>query len=178
MNSSEHIDPQIIASLVSSFGKVLKELINLKVFKQVTSHKHFRNKQKTIWLLFRNFYCRCANDHHNLSIKRFGKNDKVRALALDISKTFERIWYAELLSKLMISSVTGWLFGLIHSFQTNRLMKFSFLYDVKLQQSNTLLNLLGFACSTGMSWNDYIESTVSTTIKQMFPCAVPEIIFL
>lgn len=104
-NFSEHSDRHIINPLVSSLGKVLKALINAKVFTQITSHSHFG--EKTLWLLFRNFYCRCVNGHHNLSVLLFGKNGKIRALALDISKTFERTWHAELPLKLMISSVMG-----------------------------------------------------------------------
>ena len=41
-------------------------------------------------------------------------------MALDISKTFDRIWHAGLLHKLKSYGISGQIFGLISSFLSNR----------------------------------------------------------
>ena len=43
-----------------------------------------------------------------------------RAVALDISKTFDRVWHAGLLHKLTSYGILGLIFGLISSFLSNR----------------------------------------------------------
>ena len=43
-----------------------------------------------------------------------------RVVALDISKTFDRVWHAGLLHKLKSYGVSGEIFGLISSFLSNR----------------------------------------------------------
>ena len=43
-----------------------------------------------------------------------------RAVALDISKVFDRVWHASLLYKLMPYGISGPKFGLISSFLSNR----------------------------------------------------------
>ena len=42
------------------------------------------------------------------------------AVALDISKTFDRVWYNGLLHKLKCYGISGQMFGLISSFLSNR----------------------------------------------------------
>ena len=49
--------------------------------------------------------------------KRFGAT---RAVALDISKAFERVWHTALLHKLKSYGISGQIFGLISSFLSNR----------------------------------------------------------
>ena len=43
-----------------------------------------------------------------------------RAVALDISKAFERVWHVGLLHKLKSYGISGQIFGLISSFLSNR----------------------------------------------------------
>ena len=43
-----------------------------------------------------------------------------RAVALDISKAFDRVWYAGLLHKLKSNGISGQISGLISSFLSNR----------------------------------------------------------
>ena len=43
-----------------------------------------------------------------------------RAVALDISKAFDRVWHAGLLHKLKSYGISGQIFGLISSFLSNR----------------------------------------------------------
>ena len=44
----------------------------------------------------------------------------MRAVALDIAKAFERVWYAGLLHKLKSYGIPGHIFDLISSFFVNR----------------------------------------------------------
>ena len=52
--------------------------------------------------------------------RAFNKSGATRAVALDISKAFDRVWYAGLLHKLKSYGVSGQIFGLISSFLSNR----------------------------------------------------------
>ena len=55
-----------------------------------------------------------------------------RAVALDISKAFNRVWHADLLQKLKSSGISGQIFGLISSFLSNR--RFRVVLDGKSSQ--------------------------------------------
>ena len=50
----------------------------------------------------------------------FKRSGHTRAVALDISKAFDRVWYAGLLHKLKSYGISGKIFGLISSFLNNR----------------------------------------------------------
>ena len=52
--------------------------------------------------------------------RAFNKSGATRAVALDISKGFDRVWYAGLLRKLKSYGISGQIFGLISSFFSNR----------------------------------------------------------
>ena len=52
--------------------------------------------------------------------RAFNRSGATRAVALDISKTFDRVWHAGLLHKLRSYGLSGQLFGLISSFLSNR----------------------------------------------------------
>ena len=52
--------------------------------------------------------------------RAFSRSGATRAVALDISKAFDRIWHAGLLHKLRSDGISGQMFGLISSFLTNR----------------------------------------------------------
>ena len=45
--------------------------------------------------------------------RAFNKSGATRAVALDISKTFDRVWHAGLLHKLKCYGISGQIFGLI-----------------------------------------------------------------
>ena len=47
----------------------------------------------------------------------------MQALALDISKAFNRVWHAVLLHKLKSYGISGQIFGLISSFLSNRRLR-------------------------------------------------------
>ena len=55
--------------------------------------------------------------------KAFNRSGATRAVALDISKAFDRVWYAGLLHKLKSDGISGQIFGLISSFLSNRRLR-------------------------------------------------------
>ena len=48
------------------------------------------------------------------------RSESTRAVALDISKAFDKVWHAGLLHKLKFYGISGQIFGLISSFLSNR----------------------------------------------------------
>ena len=53
----------------------------------------------------------------------FNRSGATRAVALDISKAFDRVWYAGLLHKFKSYGSSGQIFGLISSFLSNRRLR-------------------------------------------------------
>ena len=52
--------------------------------------------------------------------RAFSRSGATRAVALDISKAFDRVWHAGLLHKLKSYGISGQIFGLISSFLSNK----------------------------------------------------------
>ena len=52
--------------------------------------------------------------------RAFNRSGATRAVALDISKAFDRVWHACLLHRLKSCGISGQIFGLIYSFLSNR----------------------------------------------------------
>ena len=55
--------------------------------------------------------------------RAFNRSGATRALTLDISKAFDRVWHAGLLHKLKSYGISGQIFGLISSFLSNRWLR-------------------------------------------------------
>ena len=55
--------------------------------------------------------------------RAFNRSGTTRAVALDISKAFDRVWHAGLLHKLKSYGISGQIFGLISSFLNNRRLR-------------------------------------------------------
>ena len=55
--------------------------------------------------------------------RAFNRSGATRAVALDISKAFDRVWHAGLLHKLKSYRISGQIFGLISSFLSNRQLR-------------------------------------------------------
>ena len=55
--------------------------------------------------------------------RAFTKSGATKAVALDISKAFDRVWYTGLLHKLKSHGISGQIFGLISSFLSNRRLR-------------------------------------------------------
>ena len=68
--------------------------------------------------------------------RAFNRSGAAQAVALGISKAFERVWHPGLLQKLKSYRISGQIFGLISSFLSNRRLqvvpdwKFSLEYPV------------------------------------------------
>ena len=52
--------------------------------------------------------------------RAFNRSGATLAVALDISKAFDRVWHAALLHKLKTCRISGQIFGLVSSFLSNR----------------------------------------------------------
>ena len=55
--------------------------------------------------------------------RAFNRSGAIRAVAFDISKTFDRVWHAGLLQKLKSYEISGQIFGLISSFLRNKRLR-------------------------------------------------------
>ena len=55
--------------------------------------------------------------------RAFNRSGTTRAVALAISKAFDRVWYAGLLHKLKSDGISGQIFSLISSFLSNRRLR-------------------------------------------------------
>ena len=55
--------------------------------------------------------------------RAFNRSGATRVVALDISKAFDRVWYAGLLHKLKSYGISGQIFGLISSFLSNKRLR-------------------------------------------------------
>ena len=64
--------------------------------------------------------------------RAFNRSGATQAVALDISKAFDRVWHAALLHKLKSYRISGQIFGLISSFLSNR--RLSVVLDGKSSQ--------------------------------------------
>ena len=64
--------------------------------------------------------------------RAFNMSGATRAMVLDISKAFDRVWHAGLLHKLKSYGISDRIFGLIYSFLSNRWLRV--VLDVKSSQ--------------------------------------------
>ena len=55
--------------------------------------------------------------------RAFNRSGATRAVTLDTSKAFDRVWHAGLLHKLKSYGISGQIFGLISSFLSNRQLR-------------------------------------------------------
>ena len=99
-------------------SKVFEKLINNRIVDHLNKcglfsdfHYGFRSSRSTAGLLsvVSDRICRV-----------FSRSGATRAVALDISKAFDRVWHAGLLHKLKSYGISGQIFGLISSFLSNR----------------------------------------------------------
>ena len=105
-------------SLLSVVSKVFEKLINNRIVDYLEKYGlfsdfqyGFRSSGSTADLLT------VVSDR---IARAFNRSGDTRAVALDISKVFDRIWHAGLLHKLMSYGISGQIFGLISYFLSNR----------------------------------------------------------
>ena len=105
-------------SLLSVFSKVFEKLVNNRIVDHLEKCGLFCDVQYG----FR--FCRSTADLLTVAsdqiARAFNRSDATRAVALDISKAFDRVWHAGLLHKLTSYGISGQIFCLISSFLSNR----------------------------------------------------------
>ena len=117
-STSKNYDPVSFLSVVS---KVFEKLVNNKIFDHLEKcgllsdfQYGFRPSRSTADLLT------VVSDR---IARAFNRSGATRAVALDISKAFDRVWHAGLLHKLKSYGISGQIFGLVSSFLSNRLLR-------------------------------------------------------
>ena len=105
-------------SLLSVVIKVFEKLVNNRIVSHLEKcglfsdfQYGFRSSRSTADLL---------TVVSNRIARAFNRSGATRAVALDISKAFDRVWHAGLLHKLKSYGISGQIFGLISSFLSNR----------------------------------------------------------
>ena len=105
-------------SLLSVVSKVFEKLVNNRIVDYLEKCGLFSDFQYG----FR--FCRSTADLLTVVSDRiaraFNRSGATRAVALDISKAFDRVWHADLLHKRKSYGISGQIFGLISSFLSNR----------------------------------------------------------
>ena len=104
-------------SLLSVVSKVFEKLVNNRIVDNLEKcglfsdfQYGFRSSRSTADLLT------VVSDR---IARAFNRSGATRAVALDISKAFDRVWHAGLLHKLKSYGISGQMFGLISSFLSN-----------------------------------------------------------
>ena len=105
-------------SLLSVVSKVFEKLVNNRIVDHLEKcclfsdfQYGFRSSLSTADLLT------VVSDR---IARAFNRSGATRAVALDISKAFDRVWHAGLYHKLKSYGISGQIFGLISSFLSNR----------------------------------------------------------
>ena len=105
-------------SLLSVVSKVFEKLVNNRIVDHLEKCGLFSNFQYG----FRS--SRSTADLRTVVSDRiaraFSRSGATQAVALDISKAFDRVWHAGLLHELKSYGISGQIFGLISSFLSNR----------------------------------------------------------
>ena len=108
-------------SLLSVVSKVFEKLVNNRIVDHLENgglfsdlQYGFRSSQSTADLLT------VVSDR---IARAFSRSGATRAVALDISRAFDRVWHAGLLHKLKSYGISGQIFGLISSFLSNRRLR-------------------------------------------------------
>ena len=102
-------------SLLSVVSKFFEKLVNSRIVDHLENCRLFSDLQ---------YGFRSSADLLTVVSDRiartFNRSGATRAVALDISKAFDRVWHAGLLHKLKSYGISGQIFGLISSFLSNR----------------------------------------------------------
>ena len=108
-------------SLLSVFTRVFEKLVNNRIVDHLEKcglfsdfQYGFRSSQSTADLLT------AVSDRIT---RTFNRSGATRAVALDVSKAFDRVWHAGLLHKLKFYGISGQMFGLVSSFLSNRRLR-------------------------------------------------------
>ena len=110
-------------SLLFVVSKVFEKLVNNRIVYHLEKcglfydfQYGFRSSRSTADFLT------VVSDSDRIS-RAFNRSGATRAVALHISKAFDRVWHAGLLHKLKSYGISGQIFGLISSFLSNRRLR-------------------------------------------------------
>ena len=142
----KNCEPELSFILAELFNKCLNEScfpdcckvsLVVPVFKNVgerSTTKHYR--PVSLLSVISKFFERLVNnrivDHlkkrdlfsdFQYGFRAFNRSGATRAVALDTSKAFVRVWHAGLLHKLKSYGISGQIFGLMSSFLSNRRLR-------------------------------------------------------
>ena len=116
-----------VSSVVPVFQNVSLLSVVSKVYEKLVSNRFVDHLEK--YGLFSDFQYgfRSSRSIPNLLTvlsdriaKAFNRSGATRAVALDITKAFDRVWHAGLLRKLKSYRISGQIFGIISCFLNNR----------------------------------------------------------
>ena len=108
-------------SLLSVVSKVFEKLVSNRVVDHLEKCGLFSNSQYG----FRSFQSTAdlLTVVSDRITRTFNRSGATQAVALDISKAFDRVWHAGLLHKPKSYGISGQIFGLISSFLSNRRLR-------------------------------------------------------
>ena len=105
-------------SLLSVVIKVFEKYVNNRIVEHLEKCRHFSDFQYG----FKS--SRSIADLQTVVSNRivgaFNRSGATRAVALDVSEAFNRVWHTGLFHKLVYYRISGQIFGLISSFLSNR----------------------------------------------------------
>ena len=108
-------------SLLSVVSKVFEKLVNNRIVDHLEKCGLFPD--------FQYGFSSCQSTADLLTVvfdrvaRVFNRSGATRAVTLDISKAFDRVWHAGLLHKLKSYGISGQIFSLISSFLSNRRLR-------------------------------------------------------
>ena len=100
-------------------SKVFEKLVSIRIVDHLEKCGLFSDFQYG----FRSSGSTADLDRIDRIARAFNSSGATRAVALDISKAFGRVWYAGLFHKLRSYGILGQIFGLISSFLSNRWLR-------------------------------------------------------
>ena len=101
-------------------SKVFEKLVNNRVVDHLEKNGFFLISSMVLGLLDQLHIFPVVSDRIAWA---FNTSGATRAVALDISKAFDKVWHAGLLHKLKSYGISGQIFGLIFSFLSNRRLR-------------------------------------------------------
>ena len=117
-------------STAKNYGTVIFLSVFNKVFEKLVNNRIADHLEKCG--LFSDFQCGFRSSRSTADLltvvsdriaRAFDRSGATRAVALDISKAFDRVWHAGLLHKLKSCGISDQIFSLISSFLSNRLLR-------------------------------------------------------
>ena len=104
--------------LLSVVSKVFEKLVNKKIVDHLENSGLFSDFQ--YGFRFSRLTADLLTVVSDRIARAFNGSGATRAVALDISKAFDRVWHAGLLHKLRSYGISCQIFGIISSFLSNR----------------------------------------------------------